>query len=176
MEFIYNSLADGWDPDKFDMVCNEVRKGAYSRGQETRKGGVQAKYLLRVFQDVLVTADDCKSKIGYPVTISEKLINDYIGRFMFTPKGLVELTKDNLSSLVGKEILIRSPMTCKTKDGFCKKCIGRELTKLDHDSIIAMVLSVSAMLLKMFLKNMHGTVLKTGTLDNWQSYLIEVKK
>lgn len=173
--FIANSLAEGWDINKIDLIANEIRKGAYSRGQETQKGGEQAKLLLRVFQDLLITEDDCKSKVGYPVQVEKELIKDYLGRHMFTPKGLEMLDKESLASLTGKTIEIRSPMTCKTNGGLCKICVGNELAKLDHDSVVAMVLSISAMLLKMFLKQMHGTAITTLTVDDLSEFIHEVE-
>ena len=46
---VINSLQEGWptDPVEFTAMMNGLRYASFSRGSETVKGGVSAKYLLR---------------------------------------------------------------------------------------------------------------------------------
>ena len=171
-DFIENSLAEGWDKEKFHLIANEIRKGSYARGQETMKGGVQAKLILRVFQDVLITANDCKSKVGYPIQLTEHNIQKYMGRHILTKTGQEVLSKTNMGKYKNKKVIMRSPMTCKTKDGICKICAGDEFSALDNEAIITMALQISATLLYLFMKLMHGETLEIANIPDPTEYIL----
>lgn len=163
--FIPNSLSEGWTVDAFPDICNEIRKGAYGRGKETAKGGEQTKFLLRVFQDVRITEDDCGSTHGIPVDISEDNAKDYFGQYVITTKGPVLLTSESASQFYGKSVMLRSPMFCLTKVGRCSKCSGEMFKTLNTEAIGMTVLKVGSRFTTLSMKNMHGTVIKTLTVD-----------
>jgi hypothetical protein len=45
------------------------------------------------------------------------------------PKGDdILLTNDIYDTLLDKRLVIRSPMFCKAKNGYCRKCLGKKIT------------------------------------------------
>lgn len=163
--FIPNSLSEGWTVDAFPDICNEIRKGAYDRGKETAKGGEQTKFLLRVFQDVRITEDDCGSHQGIPMTFTEDTVKEYFGQYIVTPSGPILLSADTASKFIGKTVLMRSPMFCHTKIGRCKICSGNMFNELDAKAIGMTVLKVGSRFTTLSMKNMHGTVITTQKID-----------
>lgn len=163
--FIPNSLSEGWTAEALPDICNEIRKGAYDRGKETAKGGEQTKFLLRVFQDVRITEDDCGSHLGLPVELTEDNVKDYLGQYIVTPKGPVLLDSSNASKFMNQKILLRSPMFCKTKIGRCKICSGNMFDQLDMKAIGMTVLKVGSRFTTLSMKNMHGTVITTKKIE-----------
>lgn len=163
--FIPNSLSEGWTIDAFPDICNEIRKGAYDRGKETAKGGEQTKFLLRVFQDVRITEEDCGSVHGIPMELDEETAKEHFGQYIVTNKGPVLLNADTAPQFYGKRVLVRSPMFCKTKVGRCAKCSGEMFKTLNSDAIGMTMLKVGSRFTTLSMKNMHGTVIKTITVD-----------
>ena len=163
--FIPNSLSEGWTVEAFPDICNEIRKGAYDRGKETAKGGEQTKFLLRVFQDVRITEDDCGSVQGIPMEFNEENAKEHYGQYIVTSKGPVMLNSDTAPQFYGKHVLMRSPMFCKTKVGRCSKCSGEMFKTLNSDAIGMTMLKVGSRFTTLSMKNMHGTVIKTLTVD-----------
>jgi hypothetical protein len=163
--FIPNSLSEGWTIEAFPDICNEIRKGAYDRGKETAKGGEQTKFLLRVFQDVRITEEDCGSVHGLPMEFDEKSIGSYMGQYIVTNKGPVEITPESAPQFIGKKVIMRSPMFCKTKNGRCAKCVGEMFRTLNMEAIGMTVLKVGSRFTTLSMKNMHGTVITTQTVD-----------
>ncbi len=163
--FIPNSLSEGWTIDAFPDICNEIRKGAYDRGKETAKGGEQTKFLLRVFQDVRITEEDCGSVQGIPIVFDENSAKEHYGQYIVTNKGPVMLSSETAPQFYGKQVLMRSPMYCKTKNGRCSKCSGEMFKTLNSDAIGMTMLKVGSRFTTLSMKNMHGTVIKTITVD-----------
>ena len=163
--FIPNSLSEGWSVEAFPDICNEIRKGAYDRGKETAKGGEQTKFLLRVFQDVRITEDDCGSTQGIPIEFDEDNVKEHFGQYIVTNKGPVMLSSETAPMFYGKQVLMRSPMFCKTKNGRCSKCSGEMFKTLNSDAIGMTMLKVGSRFTTLSMKNMHGTVIKTITVD-----------
>lgn len=163
--FIPNSLSEGWTVEAFPDICNEIRKGAYDRGKETAKGGEQTKFLLRVFQDVRITEDDCGSVHGIPIEFDEDNVKEHFGQYIVTNKGPVMLSPETAPMFYGKRVLMRSPMFCKTKNGRCSKCSGEMFRTLNSDAIGMTMLKVGSRFTTLSMKNMHGTVIKTINVD-----------
>ena len=164
MTFIQNSLAEGWDMKNFDQIVDEIRKGSYARGVDTAKGGDLTKYIIRIFQDVVLVKTDCKSKIGMNIVLTEADYEDYIGRKLVGSE--TYLTSNNIKSYIGKKITIRSPFGCKSKDGMCATCIGKSLAAMDHKSVLGMMILVTSTFMNLSMANMHGTKLTTRRIDS----------
>ena len=100
--------------------------------------------------------DDCKTKHYLHVTIDSKdTLKRLQGRFYKTKKGLkcINLNDD---ALIGKELLIRSPITCCSKKGICKKCYGKlwKINQKFHIGILA-ALYLSSVLTQRLLSAKH---------------------
>ena len=165
--FIENSLSEGWDVENFDLIVDEIRKGCYSRGAETAKGGDLTKYIMRIFQDVELRKGDCKSKNGYKYDVTAGNYMDFVGRTDMTGR---VMTEGLMKGLVGRSVKLRSVMTCKLKGGVCHTCMGTNVSKLEHKTVLGMAIEITGLLMGLSMKNMHGTKLSTQlvtSLDAW---------
>lgn len=172
-DFISGALCDGWEKDAFPALCNEIRRGSYSRGIETAQGGVQTKYLLRLFQNTVISAENCGTKRGLTVTFTDSNIKDFYGCNIILSSGKLEtLTSRNASKFNGTTVKIRSVMYCEEKNGFCFTCAGDTYRNLDIKAIGATALEMGAAFLTMSMKSMHGTKLSSFTVDNLDQYLV----
>ena len=166
-KYVPNSLYEGYskDPRKLSIMFNDSRLGSLSRGAETQKGGVAAKISLRATSDIEIKDVDCGTKVYIPTPVTKENKNDMIGRYYFNNQGKTELiTHDNIDSLVGKTINLRTPMTCKLEHHFCKYCL-KEIFKDYKTGLPLMVTDVSGAILNESMKKMHNTTLETFDLE-----------
>ena len=81
--------------------------------------------------------DDKVCDTAHPIEItikSKKHLERLIGRYykLFGQREY-SIIKDTDKHLIGKKILLRSPITCSSKDGVCKACYGDTLFKINKD-------------------------------------------
>lgn len=166
VDLIQNSLMDGWELDKFPTMNNALRAGSYNRGAETRLGGESVKWLLRASSNIVVSADDCGSKLGKKVTYAADSVHKLIGFNVVTENGFVTITKEtDLTQYVDKTIMVRSPMYCKMpKTDFCKTCIGKNLA-LNPTGLSIAVSEYGSNFLGIFLSMMHTKALSLAKYD-----------
>ena len=165
---ITHSLDEGFNQHTVHKMNNILRGGSYSRSMETAKGGDQTKFVLRAFQNITIDEDDCKSKKGLKIEITDKNKKMYIGRWLVNGE---VLTNENIDKFVGKEVEIRSPLYCKTKPGFCYKCCGELFRKLHMKAIGMNELLISSTFLYTSMKYFHNTSVKTIRLSDIEHYL-----
>ncbi len=170
--FVPNSLSEGWTKESFPILCNELRAGSYSRGHETQLGGAQSKFLVRVFQDLEINMDDCESDKGIEVDFSIFEIKNFIGRYVMSKSGLVEITKENMNQYKDKIVTIRSPMYCKNSKGLCYTCVGKIYKNLDQKLANMLAIEISSTFLTLALKKMHGSALKIFDVDDISKFII----
>lgn len=124
------SLKEGWGPEDMYEIANNLRTGSSLRGTETQQGGYTAKKLTRAYQNTKIIEDDCKSDIGMRLKITKANYELYVGRYLVGVKD--PLDKAKLSSLIGKEVIMRDPNACKTTPpSFCVTCFGDGVGKSD---------------------------------------------
>ena len=161
--FIPQALTEGWTKESFPTIVNEIYKGSYDRGKETAKGGELTKYVLRVYQDLGVTALDCGTKQGSIVELldnpKDKVNQQYLGRILV--KTGAPVTQEDLVTYAGKYIEIRDPLFCETTNGVCYKCMGKPFEDIQETDIGAYILDVSSGIMMISMKNMHGTAIST---------------
>lgn len=164
---IITSLDDGWSHKPQDHVdtINGIRHASLSRGKETVKGGVTAKYLLRAGNNFSIINQDCGAKNGINIKYDEKQISKLIGRSILTSQGTVKIdTKEQASEYSGKYVRLRSPAYCTvTGDRICKVCAGDGLA-LNPNGIAIALTEVSSIVMTDFMKAMHDTTIKTTRL------------
>lgn len=169
-KFTPNSLEDGWEPKYLATGANEIRRGAYGRAIETAEGGAESKFILRTFQETKITEDDCHDKRGMPVTFTEDNVNLYLGRFLVDG---TEITNSNVKSLIGKTYKVRSPMTCRTKDGFCFQCCGSTFRKINMVAIGMQTLAVTSSFTSASMSSMHRSFIATTELSDIKEVIIK---
>lgn len=155
--FMKNSLNEGWEKRDFKIISDEIRKASFSRGAETAKAGDQTKFILRIFNNVMIKEDDCGTTRGLSVTLNEKEIGSYVGRTVIVGGKQTTITFDNKNQFANKPIKIRSPMYCSAKQGLCYKCCGSIYEKLGVSAIGMEMINVSSTMMMIMMKNFHGT-------------------
>lgn len=159
--FIPKSLSEGWDISQMPALANSIREGSFDRGAQTALGGEATKFILRVMQNALVKGDDCGTKLGMMEKITEENKSQYIGNHMIQGDKLVVITDDNIASLVGKTIKMRSPAYCRTaNDNVCKICVGQRYAD-SETGLATAVANVGSTFMSVFMSSMHGKSLTT---------------
>ena len=172
-EFLRNSLEDGLRIEDIPVYGNESRKGSYQRGHETQKGGYLTKLVIRAFHDSSVVTDDCGTKRGIMIDFNLIPIEKFIGRYILLQNKWVEITSSLAKTLPKSHpYLMRSPMYCQCKNGFCYKCIGKLFAELDVRQLSLTIVDISTTFMLASMKNMHGSKLalyelKPNTLDQY---------
>ena len=161
-----NSLEEGWDPETFPALNNSSRNGSYKRGRETMLGGEAVKWLLRASSNINITVDDCESKLGMSVVMTESIEKNYLGFHIVGKDGrAILLDTSNISQYRDTEVMVRSPMFCKLdKTDYCKCCVGPRLAATPTAASSA-ITSYGSTFMLIMMKAMHGKELAVQRLD-----------
>jgi hypothetical protein len=65
MVTVKSNMDGGYQIEDLPAVANEIRRGSYERGKSTAAGGAESKFIVRAFQDLRITKEDCGTKRGY---------------------------------------------------------------------------------------------------------------
>ena len=121
---IKNSLLDGLDKREFYIAGDSARLALDQRQTAIPKGGeLQRKFYYNTgFLYLNRDIDDCGTTVGFKVTIESKShLKSLYSRYLMNG----EKININDDTLIGTEIELRSPVTCKAKHyNVCKKCFG----------------------------------------------------
>lgn len=122
---VTRSLYEGWDLKQLPALANSAIEASFGRGASTADGGEKVKMLIRATQNILIRKDDCGSRLGIPWIVDDNVIKLQENAYGFIDGKTTLLTKENLTKLKGKPILIRSPNFCKLTHGdSCQYCAG----------------------------------------------------
>ncbi|OHA87278.1 MAG: DNA-directed RNA polymerase subunit beta' [Candidatus Zambryskibacteria bacterium RIFCSPLOWO2_01_FULL_39_39] len=145
---IISSNKEGLTPIEYFITTHGARKGLTDTALNTAKAGYLTRKLFDVSQDCLIVEEDCGSREG--ITISKITSSGMEVSIAKIAKGrfLAEDLKDKEGNLLFKrnhfisrddaakietagigDLLVRSPLTCKTLDGVCIHCYGADLGK-----------------------------------------------
>ncbi len=137
---------EGLSPIEYFVTTHGARKGASDTALNTAKAGYLTRRLVDVAQDVVVTEADCGTKdgviarkeniSGMEIPLSKNIrgrvlaadLKDKDGKvvykrgFLVTKEEAVNIEKQGFT-----EIMVRSPLTCKTAHGLCQLCYGLDL-------------------------------------------------
>jgi DNA-directed RNA polymerase subunit beta' len=147
MEFpAKSSFKEGFDVLEYFISTHGARKGTADTALRTSTAGYLTRRLIDVAHDYYVTEEDCKDTEGIEVRRDDAQLvgQDFI--FKIVGRYVLEDVKDGNKILVKKDeiidwqiakeiadnekiqkIKVRSPLTCKAKDGVCQKCYGWDL-------------------------------------------------
>lgn len=169
---VTNSLVEGVDVNKLPTLINVARASSYRRGAETQKGGESVKWLLRASSNMSITVDDCGSKLGEFVPITEKNKAKLVGFTLVAANGTHKIqTIEDADHYVGKTVMVRSPMYCQLdKTDYCKTCAGDQLSE-NPNGLSAAVSDYGNKFLYISLKSAHGSALELVKLDVKSSIL-----
>jgi len=130
---IVHSLKEGLTFDEFITTISASRRGLANKSLSTANTGDAYYKIAKAARDIILTKDDCQSTNGLTVPLKSA-----IGRYLNKPLGdyprntlITYELYDKLLLEYGEsyEVNIRSPLTCKCKDGICTKCYGINISK-----------------------------------------------
>jgi hypothetical protein len=166
VDLIENSLSQGWDTNNFAAMNNSLRAGSYARGTQTMLGGEAFKWLQRASSNINVTEDDCGSKLGTTLIVSETNLNFIIGFTIINTNGNTFIeNEEQAKHYIGKLVTVRSPMFCKLDStNFCKTCVGVNLTNNPTGLSVA-ISSFGSKMLALMLAAAHAKSLTLAKME-----------
>lgn len=160
-DLVINSLLEGYpkNSELLTNMFNTSRSGSYDRGKNTQKGGSAAKDILRATSSITITSNDCNDTLGKNINVTVTNVHILKDRYLIENGKAVFI--ENPNSYIGKNIKLRSPMSCKEKDSsLCSICLGKSLANY-KTGISILVTDISAILLSSSMAAMHFKELKT---------------
>jgi len=147
---ITSNFSEGLDVSEFFLSSHGSRKGSADTALRTADSGYLTRRLVDVAQDIIVKEFDCGSIHGVEVydlvndkdgsvieSLGERILGRYSAQKILNPetKELIldkgEMITENIVKKIEeagiKKVEIRSALTCKTPNGVCQKCYGRNL-------------------------------------------------
>ena len=171
--FLSRSHAEGWSKEEAYLYINNARSGFYNRAVETQVGGLDAKWMMYVFQACKILEEDCQTKQYLEITIAPGTENAYLGQYVVSGKGtLVPLSKANIKDYIDKPIKLRSMLYCKTKFGFCRTCAGEIFKKMEYDNISAIPIDVGGIFTQLSMDAFHGNSVSIHQVNDLEEYII----
>jgi len=166
-DFISSSFMSGIEIKDIPAHANSILASQYPASIATADAGYMGKKLLALLQMMEVDYDieDCGTKHLVPIKITKTNSKDMLYTYIDNGSGqLIMLDRDNISSYIGKTVMMRSPMTCVT-DKICSKCAGNLFNMLDvkHAGLFATQISHAA--LNLALKAKHNSLVELFTFN-----------
>jgi len=147
---ITSNFREGLNVLQYFISTHGARKGLADTALKTANSGYLTRRLVDVAQDLVVTEEDCGTEDGLLMTplieggdivepLRERVLGRTVARDLVRPgtdevvftAGTVldEVWVEKLEAMGIDEMLVRSPITCKTKWGMCSRCYGRDLAR-----------------------------------------------
>ena len=147
---ITSCFIEGLDVSEFFLSTHGSRKGSADTALRTADSGYLTRRLVDVAQDIIVKEFDCGAIAGVEVydlvndkdgsvieSLQERILGRYTAKKVINPetKEMIvdkdELITENIAAKIVKagvkKVEIRSVLTCRTENGVCQKCYGRNL-------------------------------------------------
>jgi len=168
---IEHSYVEGLTFPEYLASAADARKGFIETATKTSIPGYLSKELLPTTAKVVITEEDCGTKDGVKMDISDQ--RELLGRFVARdPSGVARhndlITYDLLSRLEKRKvkyIYVRSPLTCKAIRGVCAKCAGEKpgggLFDIGDNVGLIAGTSLTEPLTQMIISSRHGDIGKT---------------
>ena len=147
---IKSNFREGLTVLEYFISTHGARKGLADTALRTADSGYLTRRLIDVSQEVIITEEECVGDEGMLIgEYSDEAIKDlfldrvkyrYLAKPLADPKTgeilidtetpILDAERDILEKHEIKELMVRSPLSCKTVRGLCKKCYGLSLTNL----------------------------------------------
>ncbi|MDO8482766.1 MAG: DNA-directed RNA polymerase subunit beta', partial [bacterium] len=160
---ILSSMKEGLTPIEYFITTHGSRKGLTDTALNTAKAGYLTRKLFVAAQDTIITEEDCGTKdfitvkragtLGGDVTLAKHIKGRVLAAEVLDKDGNVLFKKGSLLSKIDAmkiqdegtaEVKVRSPLTCKSAPGICKRCYGVDLGKYESVGIGEAVGTVAA--------------------------------
>jgi len=147
---IVANFREGLNVLQYFISTHGARKGLADTALKTANSGYLTRRLVDVSQDLVVTMVDCGTDEGLKMApvieggdVIESLGDRILGRVVardvvrpnsdeiMVPAGTMidEAWVERLESMGIDEVIVRSPVTCATRNGVCSMCYGRDLAR-----------------------------------------------
>ena len=147
---VVSSFSEGISISEFFLSTHGARKGAVDTALKTANAGYLTRRLVDVAQDIIIKEDDCGTEQGVLVeafindkdgtvveSLEERIIGRYANKNIIDPKTKEIIAERNtyITEAIAEKIVkagitkvpIRTVLTCKTHNGVCRKCYGKNL-------------------------------------------------
>src|SRR3989338_1549044 len=142
---ILASYKEGLAVLEYFISTHASRKGTADTALKTAAAGYLTRRLVDVSQDIIISEPDCKDELGFEVRRIdfERLGKNFAGRvfgrvlavdlqfagkILFKKGHLVSLADaEKIASSGAESVIIRSPITCRSRRGICQLCYGYDL-------------------------------------------------
>ncbi|MFH0820436.1 MAG: DNA-directed RNA polymerase subunit beta' [Candidatus Peregrinibacteria bacterium] len=144
---IKSNLKHGFSILEYFIATHGGRKGKSDTALKTAEAGYLTRRLVDAVQDIVIKENDCGSDHQHAVTreesqkIGEEFENRIFGRTLAqaikhpkTGKTIADKGEevdnritDQIRTLGVGEVKVRTIMTCRTENGICQRCYGRDL-------------------------------------------------
>ena len=163
--FVATPLSDGWKKKDVVALNNEARQGSYFRGIETANGGEDAKYVSLVLQDTYIVIPDCGATRGEIYEPNRHNYKKLVGKYT-VGKNPHPATLEELGGYIDKTIELRAPTYCRSKMGFCARCMGLIFEVTGQEAISMAVKNLSSKFTSAALKKIHATEKQLYTITD----------
>ena len=167
-DLITSSYMDGISKEDYPAFAASLSAGPYSRAKKTETGGYWEKRFLKAFQHIklLPAGSDCGTKKTLKLYLTEKNIDNWMYSYIVEGSKLVELTSENKSKYLNKEVKIRFTMFCEAKDDkYCNKCAGNLFYRLGIENVGSITPQVPSRVKVLLMKKFHDSVINFSDMD-----------
>jgi DNA-directed RNA polymerase subunit beta' len=137
---VTRSFAEGIGVGDYWMQAQGARRGVIQKVDEVSEPGYWTKMMVQVNIDQAVTDEDCKTKNGIMMPLTNR---DVVDRHLASPVRVgkkvlpsgTAVTPDIQRALAKtkvKSVAVRSPLKCRMPQGVCGVCMGRHPTGQHH--------------------------------------------
>ncbi len=120
---IKNSLSKGLNAHEQYVSGGQARFAAVQAAVSTSEPGAMGKVLIANAEDIKIAEKDCGTRNGIMVST---IGNDGLSRYEAGSNKLItEQYLKTLRRMGKKKIKVRSPITCRSKQGVCAMCMGK---------------------------------------------------
>lgn len=167
-DLITSSYMDGVSKDEYAAFAASLSAGPYSRAKKTETGGYWEKLYLRAFQHLklLPAGSDCGTTKTLKVYLTDKNIDGWMYSYIVEGSKLTELTSQNKSKYLNKEVKLRFSALCEAKDGhFCNKCAGNLFYRLGIENVGSVTPQIPSKVKVLLMKKFHDSVINFSEID-----------
>ncbi|HEY8424274.1 MAG TPA: DNA-directed RNA polymerase subunit beta' [Clostridia bacterium] len=154
---VRSSFREGLTVLEYFISSHGGRKGLADTALKTADSGYLTRRLVDVSQDVIVREEDCFAALGEKpkgmvvreIEGIETLKDRILGRFTIDPivnpkdgkviigadEMITEEAADEIVKAGIKEVYIRTVLTCRSRQGVCAKCYGRDMAGMEKVKI-----------------------------------------
>lgn len=166
---VTKNYSEGLDLGSYWTQLYGARRGAVMKVQEVSEPGALSKLLMNTSMSTMIEKEDCGTKRGSSLSVSEPdihdrfLVHEFKSGNVHVPAGTL-LTSTVLGEIKAADknakLVVRSPLKCEAEHGLCQKCFGLSVDGQVHPKgtnigVIA-AQSVGERAVQLMLKSFHG--------------------